>query len=142
MLRKLFALFIMATLASLFYIACESTGGGGSTSDKEDIEGHYEKCNSYYTKYLLCTDYCIDGGFCLETCIDAWYELFLDCCDDFDTDTICRRECYSNIEKCYNQTGPLDHETKYECWLEFTDCTILCPPPNAEKDNPEYPEED
>lgn len=130
-------------LSIIFYlVGCDSSSSSSTTDDTEDIYGHYEQCNSYYTKYALCVDYCIDGGFCVEKCVDAWYEVFLDCCNDFDADVTCLAECYDQVETCFADTAPLDHESKFQCFLDFSDCSILCPPPVAQKENPEYPQED
>jgi hypothetical protein len=137
----LITLLFFALAGFAFFLACDSGGSGSGDSDTVDIDGLLEECNSLYTKYAICAWSCDFGGLCIEGCVDAWYGDFLDCCDQFDTDTACLDSCLAEVEGCYDECGPFEHDKRYECFRSFTDCEAACPPPIA-TDIPEDEYED
>ena len=127
------ALIILTLLGTA---GCDS-GSSGTTSGNstEEIEGTIQECGAIYTKYILCTENCEKGGLCLEGCVEFWYDPFLECCEEFDGQIECLTACFNESLVCFEASAPQAHDDRAECFLEFSDCTNLCPAPIAQTDS-------
>jgi hypothetical protein len=131
------AIVALLALFIAFGLGCETDGSSGTTSDEEDLTELPELCNSLYTNFLTCSSDCNRGGLCLEECVTVWFEKFLDCAEDFSSELGCYDGCFDDAGNCFETAGPEDHDLRQDCYDQFTECLLVCPPVMAEESESE-----